>query len=68
MRFLIFIGCFGLGFLLIRYSKWVVDQSGLRFQFFENNLGPGSTYGILKLLGVASIIFGFYVLFGGLGL
>ncbi len=66
MKFLIFILCFGVGFIAIRYSKWLVDSLG-RFPFFEEKLGSGGTYTFWKLLGVLFIIFGFYYLFGGLG-
>ena len=62
MKFLIFIMCFSIGFIAIRYSKWLVDSIG-RSQFFEEKLGSGGTYTFWKLLGVASILFGFWYLF-----
>lgn len=66
MKYLIFVGCMAVGFILIRYSKWLVDSSGIRFEFFETNMGPGASYSIWKLIGLALIIFGFYILFGNL--
>ncbi|MFA4996110.1 MAG: hypothetical protein WC536_03140 [Patescibacteria group bacterium] len=62
MKFLIFLMCEGLGFVSIIYTKWLVDSIG-RSQFFEEKLGSGGTYTFWKLLGVASIIFGFFYLF-----
>jgi len=56
------------GFFCIRFNKWLVDSTGIRWPSLENTLGPGSMYGIWKLAGVILIILSFYVLFGGFGL
>lgn len=67
MQYLVGIGAIALGFVFIRYNKWVVDQIGY-IRFFENNLGGGGTYSAVKLFGLAFIIFGIYTIFGGLGI
>ncbi len=64
MNFLIFIGCLAGGFVCIRYCKWIVDNTGIRFDWAEKFLGYGGTYTALKILGLAAIIFGFYYTFG----
>jgi hypothetical protein len=66
MNFLIFVAALVIGYILIRYSKWIVDTSGIRFSWFENSLGPGASYSVWKLFGLALICFGFWVLFGGI--
>jgi len=63
MRFLYFIGCLVGGWILLRYSKWFVDSTGIRFAFAENFFGTGGTYFIVKILGLAVIASGFYLLF-----
>ena len=57
-----FIVCVGLGFLFIKYTKWLVDSLG-RSQAAEKYLGPGGTYSAWKLGGLAMIIIGFWALF-----
>lgn len=66
MRYLIFVVGMGLGFVLVKYSKWMVEHSGIRWPKLENMLGPGSMHTIWKLTGVIIIILSFFVLFGGL--
>ena len=66
MNFLIFVAALVVGYILIRYSKWVVDTTGIRFQFIENMIGYGGTYSVWKIVGVILIGFGFWVLFGGM--
>jgi hypothetical protein len=66
MKFLIFLLCLGAGLITIIYTKWLVDSIG-KSSFFEEKLGSGGTYTFWKILGLLSIIFGFYYLFGGLG-
>lgn len=68
MRFLYFIIGMAVGFVFIRYNKWLVDNTGIKWPALENLIGPGSMYSIWKLAGVILIILSFYVLFGGFGL
>lgn len=63
MNVLVFIGCLILGYVLIRYAKWIIDSTGIQFESAEGFLGGGGTYSIVKLLGLAAIIFGFWWLF-----
>lgn len=63
MNFIYFLICIALGFALIKYNKWIRDTTGLRFEFFERNIGPGATLDILKFIGVGAVIFSFWVLF-----
>ncbi len=60
MKIVIFILLMASGFVLIKYCKWLVDSTGIRFYGIERVLGPGGTYTILKLMGVAAIAFSFY--------
>jgi len=62
MTYLIFFGAEIIGYVLIRYSRWVVDHT-FRSAFFESFLGNGGTYTAAKLLGVAFMAFGFYWIF-----
>jgi len=64
MKFLTFAGCIALGFCLIRYAKWLVDATGLRFDGAEKFFGYGGTYTALKIIGVLAIVFAFYYTFG----
>lgn len=64
MKFLIFVGCLAGGFVAIRYCKWLVDNTGIRFDWAEKFLGPGGTYTAWKIIGLGLIIFGFYYTFG----
>jgi len=68
MRFLYFIIGIGVGFTLIKFHKWLVDNTGIRWPSLENTLGPGSMYTIWKLAGVILIVVSFYILFGGFNL
>ncbi|MEI6498639.1 MAG: hypothetical protein WCO23_01625 [bacterium] len=52
----------GLGFVFIKYNKWLVDNVG-RSQFAERYLGAGGTYSMWKLGGIAAIMFGIWALF-----
>jgi hypothetical protein len=63
MRFLIAIGCFALGYLIIRFSKWLVDSTGIVFGSAESFFGGGGTMTVVKVLGLAIIAFGFWYLF-----
>jgi len=49
----------GLGFVFILYSKWITDNT-MRFDWAEKNIGPTGTYTVWKLIGVGTIIGGFY--------
>lgn len=68
MRFLYFVIGVGVGFILIRYNKWMTEHSGIRVPSLENFMGPGSMYSIWKLVGVIVIFVAFYILFGGFNL
>lgn len=68
MRFLIFIAGILVGFTCIKCNKWLVDNVDIRFGALERFIGPGSMYGIWKIIGVILIIVSIYVLFGGFGL
>lgn len=63
MSFLIFVGAECLGFVLIKYSSWIVDNAGIRFDFFENFLGGGGTKQFVKILGLLLMFFGIWYLF-----
>ena len=65
MRFLYFLGFIIIGFIVLRYYKWLVDHT-TRIDFFEDHLGPGGTYTFVKLVGVALILASFYILVNGL--
>lgn len=67
MKFLIFIAAMAMGFVCIRYSKWLKDNLSIRWSLIENTL-PGGMYTAYKLLGLIAIILAFYILFGGFGL
>ena len=62
MKVLTFLGLIILGFLLVRYSKWLTDNT-TRFEWPEKVLGPGGTYTVWKMIGVLLIAFAFYYLF-----
>lgn len=62
MKFLILLGSIVAGILLIRYSKWLTDNT-MRFESAEKFLGPGGTYSVWKLFGILTIAFGFYYIF-----
>jgi hypothetical protein len=66
MNFLIFIAALVVGYILIRYSKWIVDSTGIRFSSIEQVIGYGGSYTFWKFIGLVSIGFGFWVLFGGM--
>lgn len=56
-----FIVCLGLGYIFLRYDKWLVDNIG-RSQFVERYMGPGATHNLWKLVGLAMIVFAFWAL------
>lgn len=62
MNILISFGFIVFGFLIIRFYRFLVDNTG-RLGFAENNLGSGATYSVAKVLGILSIIAGIYFLF-----
>lgn len=64
-RLLIFVGSFALGFIILRYNKYVVDMAG-KSEWAEEKLGAGGTYTAWKLFGIAIIIFGFLWAMGAL--
>ncbi|MEI7791954.1 MAG: hypothetical protein WCI57_00490 [Candidatus Berkelbacteria bacterium] len=59
MNFFTLLLVVGLGFVFILYSKWITDNT-MRFDWAESFLGATGTYTVWKLLGVATIIGGFY--------
>lgn len=61
MNFLYFILCLIVGFLFIKFNKWITDNTD-RIEFVEKYV-PGGTYTFWQIAGVAGIIFGFWVLF-----
>ena len=61
MRFVYFMLLIGLGFVCVRYSKWITDNT-MRFDFAEKFLGSGGTYNAWKIIGVLVIAFSFYYL------
>ena len=63
MKFLVFLACLGGGYFIIRYAKWLIDSTGIRFGFAEGILGGSGTAVVVKLLGLLCIIFGFWYLF-----
>ncbi|MFA6963450.1 MAG: hypothetical protein WC227_01905 [Patescibacteria group bacterium] len=62
MNFLYFLMCAAVGFALLRYFKWFTDSTG-RIGWIEEHAGAGMTYTFWQVMGVASIAFGFYLLF-----
>lgn len=62
MNILISLGSVVFGFLIIRFCRFLVDNTG-RIGFAENNLGSGATYSVAKLIGILFIIVGIYFLF-----
>ena len=68
MRFLYFVIGITLGFTFIKFHKWLVDNTGIRWPSLENTMGPGSMYTIWKLAGVILVVLSIYILFGGFGL
>lgn len=67
-NFLYFVIGMSTGFVCIKYHKWLVDNTGIRWPSLENTLGPGSMHTIWKLIGLILICLSFYVLFGGFGI
>ncbi len=62
MKFLIFLGILSAGVAMVKYFKWIVDNT-MRFPSLENFFGYGGTYTFWKLAGVVTIAFSFYYLF-----
>lgn len=60
MHFLSFLGILLLGFFLIRYGKWLRDNTGIRSEWAEGFFGPGGTLTMMKIIGVLAIVFAFY--------
>lgn len=59
MNFFTLLLAIGLGFVFILYSKWITDNT-MRFDWAESFLGPTGTYTVWKLIGVGTIVGGFY--------
>jgi len=62
MKFLAFLGLLVLGFICIRWAKWITDNT-TRFDWPERFFGSGGTYTMWKILGVLAIVFAFIYLF-----
>lgn len=63
MKILIFFATFVIGYLLIRYAKWLIDATGISFSSVERVLGPGGTYYTIQIIGLVGIGYGFWQLF-----
>lgn len=61
MNFLKFLAFEALGYVLIIYAKWIVDNTQ-RMDFAEKWFGPTGTYTLYKLIGAGLMAYGFYVL------
>jgi len=59
-----FLAMMAIGFLAIRYNKWITDSTG-RIDFAEKYIGQGGTYTFWTLFGAAAMLGSFYFLFGG---
>lgn len=53
------------GFGIVYYSKWIVDNTGIKFHFLDQYVGTGREYTLWKIIGILLMIAGFYVLFNG---
>ena len=62
MEFLILIGIILFGFILIKYAKWITDNT-MRFPTAEKFFGAYGTYTLWKIIGVLVIIAGFWYVF-----
>ncbi|MCX6808040.1 MAG: hypothetical protein NTW50_00015 [Candidatus Berkelbacteria bacterium] len=64
MKFVYFFGLIILGFVTIKFNKWITDNTG-RIDFAEKILSSGGTYTFWQIFGVAAIAGAFYIAFGG---
>ncbi len=62
MNFFYFIVAEGIGFVVLKYAKWIKDNTGIRFNSMERFMGGGGTTFTIKIFGLAIMIFGFYAL------
>jgi len=62
MNWLWFLCCLIGGFLAIKYSKWIADNT-THIDFADNFLGPTGTYTFWKIIGVIAIVYGFSLVF-----
>lgn len=56
-KILIFLGCTVVGILILKYTEPIVRNIGA-MSWAENRFGPGRTYTVWKLIGVAIIVGG----------
>lgn len=63
MKFIVAIFLFAVGYVLIKYCRWLVDNTGVKIWFLEVNIGRGSTYSAVKVAGVGVIAYGLWYLF-----
>jgi hypothetical protein len=63
MRFWYFIGMITMGFVCMRYNKWIRDNTG-PIDIAEKIFGQGGTYTFWTFFGAASILASFWFLFG----
>ena len=61
MVFLKFIMYLLLGYVFVRYAKWITDNTQ-RLDFAERWFGATGTYTLYKLICVLIMFYGFYVL------
>ncbi|MFA7243937.1 MAG: hypothetical protein WC080_01455 [Patescibacteria group bacterium] len=59
MKYLIFIALILFGYLLIKYAKWITDNT-MRFPSVEKVLGAYGTYTFWKIVGVLVIVAAFW--------
>jgi len=60
MKFLIFLVCLAFGYLFVRYSE-IITNNTMRFGWMDKHL-PSGTYGMWRILGAAMILFGIWYL------
>jgi predicted ABC-type exoprotein transport system permease subunit len=61
MKFFYFLLLLVLGFLMVRYSKWLQDHT-FRIEIAEKFFGHGGTNIAWKIIGVVVLCFAFYYL------
>ncbi len=62
MHFIYFILILAAGFGLVKYAKWIVDNT-MHFISVEKFLGPGGTITFWKIAGVLTMGYSFHYLF-----
>jgi len=62
MSVVYFLISFALGITLIKYSKWIVDNTS-RIDIAEEFLGVGGSYSFWKIIGILAIMFAFWSIY-----